>query len=269
MAFHARGAWLDSRWRIEGEYTDIQDNFNAEVGFVPRRGIRTSKVHVERNPRPGKYHVRLLEPMVTVTYTTDQQNRLLSRHVHYMVAARFDDGSYLNVMHNRRFEWLDVPFRVLGNVTVPVGTYRFADWNFSYTTNPSSRVYGRVGYVPQTFFGGDRMDVNATLGVRATSRFATEIQYRRNDVDLPWGAFAVNLGMLRLNLAVSPRVTLATLSQYNSSTHEFSNSVRFNFIYKPGSDLYVVYDELQADMPGLPEVRSRQVVLKMTYLLSR
>ena len=37
----------------------------------------------------------------------------------------------------------------------------------------------------------------------------------------------------------------------------------------PGSDLYVVYDELKADMPLLPEVRNRQLVVKMTYLLSR
>lgn len=269
MAFHTRAAWLDSRWRIEAEYTDIQDNFNAEVGFVPRRGIRTSKLHVERNPRPKKYHLRVLEPMVLVVYTTDQQNRLLSRWVHYMVGTSFDDGSYLNVMYNRRFEWLDVPFRIHRDVTIPVGTYRYNDWNVSYTTNPSSRVYGRLGYAPQTFFGGNRTDLNATLGVRATSRFATEIQYRRNDVDLPWGAFVANLGTLRLNLAVSPRMTLAMLSQYNSSTHEFSNSVRFNFIYKPGSDFYVVYDEASSAAPGLPEFRNRQLLVKMTYLLSR
>jgi len=269
LAFHTRAAWLDSRWRLEAEYTDIQDNFNAEVGFVPRRGIRTSKLHVERNPRPGKYNLRVLEPMVMVTYTTDQQNRLLSRWVHYMVGTRFDDGSYLNVMYNRRFEWLDVPFRIQRDVTVPVGAYRYNELNLSYTTSPSRRVYGRVAYAPQTFFGGDRTDVNATLGVRASSRFSTEVQYRRNDVALPWGAFIVNLAIFNFDYALSPRMTVRSLSQYNSSAHEFSNSVRFNFIYKPGSDLYVVYDDLQGNTPGLPEVRNRQLVLKMTYLLSR
>jgi hypothetical protein len=269
MAFHARGAWLDSRWNVFAEYTDIQDNFNAEAGFVPRRGIRTSKLHIERNPRPSKYNIRVLEPMINVTYTTDQQNRLLSRRVHHMVGTRFDDGSSLIVWYNRYFEWLDLPFRIRPDVTIPVGTYHFGEWNFSYTTNPSRPLYGRVGYLPQTFFGGDRTDVNATVGVRPTSRFAAELQYRRNDVDLPWGAFIVNLGTLRLDLALSPRMTLRTLSQYNSSTHQLSNSVRFNFIYRPGSDLYVVYDEGNSHVPGLPEIYNRQLVIKLTYLLSR
>ena len=108
-----------------------------------------------------------------------------------------------------------------------------------------------------------------TLGVRATNRASTEFSIQRNDVDLPWGAFLVNLGILRIDYALSPRMTLRALSQYNSSTRQFSTSARFNFIYKPGSDLYVVYDELQGNMPGQPEVRNRQLVVKMTYLMTR
>jgi hypothetical protein len=59
--------------------------------------------------------------------------------------------------------------------------------------------------------------------------------------------------------------------QYNSLTHEVTNSVRFNFIYRPGSDLYVVYNDLQ--MTGLPHdtfaPTDRQFVVKMNYLLAR
>ena len=64
-------------------------------------------------------------------------------------------------------------------------------------------------------------------------------------------------------------MTLRTLSQYNSATRQLSTSARFNFIYRPGSDVYIAYDELRADMLGLPEVRNRQLVVKMTYLMSR
>ena len=90
MSFHGRASWLDQTWRVYAEHTDIQDNFNAEVGFVPRRGIRTSKIHVERNPRPGRWGIRVMEPMVNLTYTTDQDNRLLTRRVHTMLGTRLD-----------------------------------------------------------------------------------------------------------------------------------------------------------------------------------
>jgi hypothetical protein len=254
---------------VYAEYTDIQDNFNPEVGFVPRRGIRTTKLHVERNPRPGKYYIRVLEPMLNVTYTTDQHNRLLSRRIHHMVGTRLENGAFINVVFNRYFEWLDVPFRIQRDVTIPVGTYRFHEWNLTYNSDPSRRVYHRFTYSPQTFFDGTRTDVTAAIGARVTNSIAAELQYERNDVDLPWGRFDANLSRLRLDLALSPRTTFRLLSQYNSLSRQLTNSVRFNFIYRPGSDFYITYDELKGDLSGLPEVRNRQLLVKMTYLLVR
>jgi hypothetical protein len=268
MAFHARALLLNTRWNTFAEYTDIQDNFNAEVGFVPRTGIRTTKVHLERNPRPGNW-IRVLEPMINLTYTTDQHNRLLTRRVHNMLGTRLRNGAYINIWYNHWFEQIDRQFTLQNRVTVPVGTYRFGEWNFSFSSNPSRRLYGRVAYSPQAFYDGTRTDTDATVGLRATSRVSTELSMQRSDVDLPWGGFVVNLGIFKFDYAVSPRMTLRTLSQYNSLTRHLSTSVRFNFIYSPGSDLYVAYDELQGNELGRPEMRNRQVAVKMTYLMSR
>jgi hypothetical protein len=154
-------------------------------------------------------------------------------------------------------------------VTIPVGTYRFGEWNFSFSSNPSRRLYGAITYKPQTFYDGTRTDLNTTLGLRASSRVSTELSMQQNDVDLPWGSFVVNLGILEIDYALSPRMTIRTLSQYNSLTRQLSTSVRYDFIYSPGSDVYVAYDELQADELGRAEVRNRQLVVKMTYLVSR
>jgi hypothetical protein len=268
MAFHTRAVLLNTRWNTYAEYTDIQDHFNAEVGFVPRTGIRTTKVHVERNPRPGNW-IRVMEPMVNLIYTTDQDNRLLTRRIHNMLGTRLRNGAYINVWYNNWFDQVDRPFTLQNRVTIPVGTYRFGEWNFAFSSNPSRRVYGAITYKPQTFYDGTRTDFDTTLGLRASSRVSTEISMQRNDVDLPWGNFVVNLAIFRIDYALSPRMTVRTLSQYNSLTRQLSTSVRYNFIYRPGSDVYVTYDELQADELGRAEVRNRQLVVKMTYLMSR
>jgi hypothetical protein len=269
QAFHTRAAWQDPKWNLYAEYTDIDDNFNAEVGFVPRVGIRTSKLHVERTPRPAKGPIRVMRPMMTLTYTTDQHNRLLTRRVHHMVGTTLQNGGFINVVYNRWLETLDVPFAIRSNVRIPVGTYRFGEWQLSYDSDPSRRFYQRVQYSPQTFYDGTRTDVDFTLGLRATSQFAAEFTAQRNDVDLPWGAFVVNLGLLKIDYALSPRMTLRSLSQYNSSTRQLSTSARFNFIYRPGSDLYIVYDEVGGNLPGRPELRNRQLLIKTTFLLVR
>jgi hypothetical protein len=268
QAFHSRVLFQNSKWNSYGEFTDIEENFNAEAGFVPRTGIRATKLHLERNPRPGGL-IRVMEPMLNIEYVTDQQNRLITRRIHHMVGTRFQNGAYLNVILNRWLEVLDEPFAIQPGVTIPSGVYRFYDWNFTFNTNPARRFYERFTYAPQTFYDGTRHDVDAAIGVRATSRASAEFAITRNDVDLPWGAFVVNLGILRFDYTLSPTMAIRSLSQYNSSTRQFSTSIRYNFIFRPGSDLYVVYDGLQGGLPGRPELRNQQLVIKMTYLVSR
>lgn len=266
---HLRAAWLDRSWNLYAEYTDLQDNFNPEVGFVPRTGIRTSKFHIERNPRPGRFGIRMMQPMFNVTRTTDQNNRLLSRRLHTMLGTMFENGAYLNVFNNRYFERLDEPFTVRTGVVIEAGAYEFSEWRFMFSSNPAGRFYQSVGYAPQTFYDGTRRDMNASLGFRLTSRLATEAGYSRNDVDLPAGDFTADVGSLRVDFALSPNMTLRTLSQYNSLSHQWSNSVRFNYTYRAGSDIYLVYDDLRRDVPGVPEFEDRHLILKVTYLLSR
>ncbi len=268
MSYYTRAGWQDRNWNIWTQYIDIQDNFNAEVGFVPRKGIRTSQTHFAPTPRPGRLRMRMLEPMIQVTYTTDQNNRLLSRRVHHMVAFNMDDGTYINFIYNKYFEQLDKPFRIQRNVSIPTGTYRFGEMIMQLNTSPARRIYEKFTFSPQTFYGGFRKDFDATLGARVSRQLSTEAQYRRNDVNLPFGSFEVNLGTLRVDYAMSPRMTVRSLVQYNSSTHETSTSIRLNWIYRPGSDFYIVYNGLRAastaDVP-----RDHQIVLKLNYLLSR
>lgn len=280
MAGYVSAAWLSPSYRVEAEYTDIQDNFNAEVGFVPRRGIRISRFHTEWDPRPGRWGIRQFDPMWNITYTTDQHNRLLTRRIHHMIGTYFADGSSFIAWYNDHFEQLDFAFPITSVVRIPAGTYRFGEWSFRYRTDASKRIFGEAGYAPQQFFGGDRTDTSGAIGVRLTDSIAAEARFSRSDVSLPGGAFVADLASATFDLALSPEMTLRTLTQYNSTTDSISTSVRFNWIYSPGSDIYIAYDELRADdflafdptlqqRGRVPWIQNRQLAIKMTYLLSR
>ena len=68
LGAHIRAGWLDQSWRIYLEHTDLGDEFNPEVGFVPRVGIRRSKFFVARTPRPDRWGLRLVELVWNVEY---------------------------------------------------------------------------------------------------------------------------------------------------------------------------------------------------------
>ena len=270
---HIRAGWLSRSWRIYSEYTDLEDNFNPEVGFVPRVGIRRSKFHFEGNPRPGKWGIRMMEPMWNVTVFTDQTGRLVSRQFHHMVRTQFDSGAAINIMYNRRFERLDIPFQVASDVVIDPGKYRFYDLRLSYNSDPSRSFTYSVNYGPQTFFDGDRTDMSLRAGVRVTDKLATSARFSRSDIDLPAGSFTADIGSFQIDYAFSPAVSLRTLTQYNSAADQWSTSARFRYIYRPGSDIYIVYDDVRQDTdipvsPFLEEFRDRQLLIKVTYLLS-
>jgi hypothetical protein len=270
-AFFGRIAYRDPSWNVWVNYLDVQENFNAEVGFVQRRGVKATKAYFSPTPRPGRLGIRMLEPMFVLTYVTDQQGRMVSRTQHFMNGFQMDDGSFINVIYQRNLDVLDVPFQIQRDVRIPVGAYNFDELTLTYNTNPAKRFYERFTYQPMEFYGGTRHTVSGAAGVRATSHLASELQFSRNDVDLPFGSFVANLAILRVDYAISPRATVRSLSQYNSLTREVTNSIRFNFIYRPGSDLYVVYNDLQQAglSAGTFAPSDRQFVVKLNYLLSR
>ena len=166
---------------------------------------------------------------------------------------------------------LDLPFKIRPDVRIPVGSYNMNEWMFTYNTSPARRFYQRFTYQPNEFYDGTRSTCRTRVGVRATSQLSSELQYNRNDVKMPWGDFLVNLAILRVDYTFSPRMTIRSLTQYNSCTHEVSNNIRFNFIHRPGSDLYVVYNDLR--QTGLPAdmfaQKDRQLVLKLNYLVQK
>jgi Domain of unknown function (DUF5916)/Carbohydrate family 9 binding domain-like len=271
MSFYGRIAYRDPKWNLWLNYLDVQDNFNAEAGFVQRTGVRTTKAYFGPTPRPNWGSIKMMEPMYVLTYITDQTNRMVGRQHHYMLGTTLRDDSFINVIFQQTLDVLDVPFRIRPTVVIPPGSYQMNEWFFTYNTSPGRRIYERLTVSPTEFYGGTRLNLSAAAGVRVSSRLSAEAQYNRNDVEMPWGSFLVNLSTLRVDYTFSPRMTIRSLTQYNTSTHELSNNIRFNFIYRPGSDLYIVYNDLS--QTGLPADifgrKDRQFVVKMTYLLQR
>jgi hypothetical protein len=270
---HIRAGWLDQRWRVYAEYTDLDDNFNPEVGYVPRVAMRRSKIHLERDIRPGKWGIRMMDPMWNVTYITDQAGRLESRQLHHMLGTYFDNGAQLVLWYNRYFERIDAPFRA-GGVTIDPGDYRFWDAQANFRSDPSRRLFFGARVAPQTYYGGHRLDMSGSVGVRVTDQLATQAEFSRNDLDLPNGDAVVDIASFQLDYAFSPTMSLRSLTQYNSLTDQISTSARLRYMFRPGSDIYLVYDEVRRDTPWAAdplltnEYRDRQLLLKMTYLFS-
>jgi hypothetical protein len=97
---------------------------------------------------------------------------------------------------------------------------------------------------------------------------SAEPTYSLNHVELVQGAFTTHLAGARLTWTQTPLMFTSALLQYNSSTHTTSANVRLRWEYRPGSELFVVYNEdRDALVRGFPDLTNRAFIVKVNKLL--
>ncbi len=77
------------------------------------------------------------------------------------------------------------------------------------------------------------------------------------------GAGSLSVLVAQEATIITPHMFLDALSQYHSTVKEIASTIRFNFIYKPLSDLFLVYNERRS---STGEVRERALIAKFTYV---
>ncbi len=119
------------------------------------------------------------------------------------------------------------------------------------------------------FYNGTIRSMNVSGRVRPHRRLTLSLEYYRNKIDLPieGGRFTTNLVVSRAVFAFSPRAYIRGLFQYNDDDEEAAANVLFRYTYRPGADLFVVYNEerdIGIDPTG---IKQRELLVKMTFYL--
>ncbi len=144
-----------------------------------------------------------------------------------------------------------------------MGDYHFDEYSASFASNESLVLSGNAGITTGSFFDGDKDSYNLGFLLQPGYRFSSQVSWRYDDVRLPSGDFTTHLVTTRLRYSFTTSMFLNALIQYNSTLKEFSSNIRFNFIYKPLSDFFLVYNERRS---STGEVRERVLIAKLTYL---
>jgi len=257
--------WWDRFWEIEAQYLSIQENFNPEVGFAPRTGIKKSRGRLALHPRPGERvpRVREFRPSVEVEHITNQENVLETRILDTGFAIDLQNSALIWMGREARFERLDEPFFIRPNQSIPVGDYQFTEYRVYFSSDRSRMFSGVFRAGTGGFYDGDKDSYSAELSFQPSYQFGAEVFWTHDDITLPSGDFTTTLTTTRLRYSFTTTMFLNALIQYNSTLREISSNIRFNFIYKPLSDFFLVYNERRATTG---EVVERALIAKLTYL---
>ncbi|MBI4445211.1 MAG: carbohydrate binding family 9 domain-containing protein [Acidobacteria bacterium] len=252
-------------WRIEGDYAEVQENFNPEVGFVPRHGYRSPFFRIVFSPSPEKGWIRQWNPHFTIRRHYGFDGRLESERQHYDLEIFRTDGGQMSVTYNRDQELLRVPFEIHPGVFVPPGAYRFGQFEAFFSSDPAAKFFGSFNLTRGDFYDGDLAIYDFELGFRTGPQFFTTLNLVNTGVEADWGRFNTNLARLRLNYSFTPTRFLQALFQYNSRLNQFSSNIRFGWINASNTGLYMVYNDRYNTRDDRLDPLDRAFFLKFSY----
>ena len=254
------------------DFIESQQNFDPGVGFLLRENFRLFNPRFIWQPRIERGGIRSwYAEGAHRRFEGSSDGRLESEETYvYPLGMVLKSNDFWEFGAVRTKEQLFAPFEIFPGVVIPPGLFEFDGWELLMLTDASRSVSLRSFNNWGEFYEGDWVSLRQTLGLRLSRLVRASTTWSHHDVDLPQGAFEINLWSQGVDLSFTPDLRLNMIAQYNDAAEDLGVNIRFHWIYRPGADIFLVYNE-NWTAPSLRERRTqgRQLILKATYLFQR
>jgi len=256
---------------IQEEYVD--DQYSAEVGFVPRKG------YIKISPFAGylfypKSDVVLSHgPKWTSNYyfNEDWKNTDYLNLLQYFVNFRNRSSFSLTLINE--FVELQNPFDPTGTgkPELQAGSQHY--WNafrMSYDSKPQSMFTYSVGTRIGAYYAdGSWFSLNNELGYRFQPFVSLSSVVSYNNISLPAPSNTTEFWLVggKADITFTNKLFWSTLVQYNEQNNDLNVNSRFQWRYQPASDIFLVYTNDYL-MPPFKE-RTQSLTLKIVYWFSK
>ncbi len=263
-AFFIGGDWRTNLFRLDGSYTDIGEDFNPEVGYIQRRDVRRFRGDASYTPWPDKFGIREIQIGPEIDLVLTQENELETQEITFDTQFEFETGDDIRFQIKNMTENLDHNFRIQG-VSIPVDDYNFTSFQTSIRTSSSRMIAAQLQVEFGEFYNGTRRGFLIDAIARPTARLSIEPFIEFNRITLPDEEFDANAFGGRIGYSFSTTLFTKLFTQWSTDRDVFSANFLVNYIYRPGSDFYLVFDQSYDTRDGGVKLLGWTVVGKMTY----
>ena len=263
-AFFIGGDWRTNLFRLDASYTDIGEDFNPEVGFVQRTDIRRLRGDARYTPWPGVFGIREIQIGPEVDLVLTQENVLETQEIVFETQFEFETGDDLGFQVQNTTENLDRVFRIQG-VSIPFDNYNFTSFQVSARSSSSRMIGGEVQVEFGEFYSGTRRGILIDATARPTAKLSIEPFIEFNRITLPDEEFDANAFGGRISYSFSTTLFTKLFTQWSTDRDVLSANFLVNYIYRPGSDFYLVFDQSYDTREGGFKLLGWTVVGKLTY----
>ena len=260
-------------WTYIQDWVYIDQDFKADLGFVPRTDILKSGNGLTRSFYPTKgglsnHSTRLL----SIVYWRPSADLKKTDHILSLSwTGNFKNQNVLEASVSNNHIFLNFPFDPSRSGGEPLPSnqgYYFNQLNASFTSNNTDLFTFSTDLTLGEFFNGNQYSFAGTVGYRIQpwAQWSLSINYDRIKLPEPYNDADLWLLTSRFNITFNKSLFWSTIIQYSNQRDNLGINSRLQWRYAPLSDLYLVYnDNYFTDQFG---PRFRSLNLKVTYWLN-
>jgi hypothetical protein len=269
----------------------IGENYRAEMGFVPRRGLYQvfREGTIILNPKNEKI-AKYINAYGIGTEGNDAialGGKRLDSETNLFAYINTPAGGEAYLAYNWQFVHLFDPFDPTNSsdspdpdlqkvAELPIGDYRWRYWSIGFETSNRYNFSADFDFNYGDYFIGNGIYSEGGISYRIQPYGTISLDYTYTKFDFPRPYQSVRFLLLgpRAELSFSRNVFFSTFFQYNTQANNVNINSRLQWRYKPVSDLFLVYtdnyfaESIPKYMVSAWMPKNRALILKMTYWLN-
>lgn len=250
-------------------YHAIGPGFNPEMGIIygKKPGVHQYMTTVDYKPRPDIPYIKQFsfEP-VYFNYYMDMDRKMIARYIKARPFGFFTNADdEVNIEIEHKYEYVEENFTIYDDIVIPVGGYDWFHTEFEIETSESRPVFIDFETDMGDFFNGSRNQYNIELTAKPGMYYSISADLRYNDISIGNRKFITREVGSRLKVDFSTKMSTMAFLQWNNDTREVNVNLRFHYIPKIGSDIYVVYNHLMDEEDDFSTLQ-RTGMLKVDFV---
>ncbi len=241
-ALEARGRGREWTYRTATRWTSGE--FNPELGFLRRRDSKLVLGELGHQPRFGEggtFRNARIEGAVEAWFDWGGGTEELEFDLESL-GLETHDGDRFGLTAERRFERVDEAFDLFRDeVTIRAGDYWATRVGASFGTSEGRPVSVNGRASVGDFFDGESTQLRLDAEWRQSALWILGGGWQSAIVNLPGARdFTTQIAEGRVDLHFDPALSLRNLVQFDNESQDLAFQSRLRWIYRPGSDLFLV-----------------------------
>jgi hypothetical protein len=262
------------KWNSFLDLAYINEDFQSDLGFIPRTDIVKAVSSVERLfwPKKGNINNHGAELFGIFNWRPTLDYKLADYDIRGRYNFVMKDFTEFGAELSSSYIYLTNPFdptATEGAIELPANEeYRFGTATLSYQSNRAKVFALEAETSLGNFFNGERFSIGgeATLRLQPKVRISLNVNYDKISLPDPYPSADLWLVSPKFGFTFSKSVFWSTLFQYSNQRDNLGINSRLQWRFAPLSDLFIVYNDNYS--VNIFEPKYRSINLKFTYWLN-